>query len=243
VGRRVVVWDAQTKVVRDLQPWDGEILPRAVAITADQKNAVILGLTLKADGEVRANVVLAELATVRTQAFLNLGRLNATSIVLTPDGKTIVVGGGAYDKAGEYGTHLQLWDRETKSLQRTIVVSRERIATPAFSPNGRMIATGDEDGRIRVWEVATGRERFALDAGEEVSSVAFSRSGYFLAAGTASGHVCFWDLRTKKCVEQSRVKGQPVYSLDFAPIGRTIAAATSEGVVLLTLPAAIKKAE
>jgi RNA polymerase sigma factor (sigma-70 family) len=64
----------------------------------------------------------------------------------------------------------------------------------AFSPGGRTLATGSADGAVRVWELATGGERFRLEGHRgSVLSLAYSTDGTLLASGSLDRSVVTWD--------------------------------------------------
>jgi WD40 repeat protein len=65
----------------------------------------------------------------------------------------------------------------------------------AFSPHGQILATGNADGTVRLWDVTAHRQITALTrpAGA-VNSVAFSPDGKTLATGNADHTVRLWDV-------------------------------------------------
>jgi WD40 repeat protein len=64
----------------------------------------------------------------------------------------------------------------------------------AFSPDGSRLASGAEDGKVYIWDVATRRlERTLVGHTDSVYSVAFSPDGCLLASGSKDGTVRVWD--------------------------------------------------
>jgi WD40 repeat protein len=68
----------------------------------------------------------------------------------------------------------------------------------AYSPDGRTLASGGEDGTIRFWDPATGEPVGEPLTGHRggVWSVAYSPDGRMLASGGEDGSVRLWDPRT-----------------------------------------------
>jgi WD domain, G-beta repeat len=64
-----------------------------------------------------------------------------------------------------------------------------RVESVAFSPGGRMLAVGDGDGDVGLWDTASGQRTATLAEGSPVKSVAFSRNGQTLAIGDLNGNV------------------------------------------------------
>jgi len=67
-------------------------------------------------------------------------------------------------------------------------------ADPAWSPDGALLADGGHPGRIRLWDVASGKMLICLRHGDEVTSVAFSPDGALLASGAYDSKVFLWGI-------------------------------------------------
>ena len=65
-----------------------------------------------------------------------------------------------------------------------------------FHPDGHLLAAGNVDGQIKVFDVKLGTEAAAFDLGAPVKALVFSENGIWLAAVTDdSSTVSIWDLR------------------------------------------------
>src|SRR5262249_18620822 len=100
-----------------------------------------------------------------------------------------------------------------------------------FSPDGRLLAGGGLDRKVRVWDVRDRKLVRTLDeAGGAVRDVRFSPDGKTLAVGADDGLVSLWTVATGKResvleAKLPRKAGEPVFvhGLQFLPGGRLAA--------------------
>ena len=121
----------------------------------------------------------------QNQPIARLGNGTISEIVYSPDGKLIAA-------AGAIG--IWLYDAETLAEVGRIAQGARYIA---FSPNGRILASGHwSDRTVHLWDVKTrepvGRLVFAGDWG--VTALTFDLDGKTLAARYADGDIGLWDI-------------------------------------------------
>src|SRR5262249_2262699 len=84
-----------------------------------------------------------------------------------------------------------------------------------FSPDGKLLATGSRDGRVKVWDVATGQERRTLTGhSHAVKSVAWSPDGRRFASASNDGTVRLWETATGR--EMSRFRHTEAANVDLS---------------------------
>ena len=83
------------------------------------------------------------------------------------------------------------------ALQQTLEGHSGAIYAVAFSSDGKLVASGSDDGTVKLWDTATGALQWTLeDHSGLVNAVAFSSDGKLVASGSHDGTVKLWDAAT-----------------------------------------------
>ncbi len=99
-----------------------------------------------------------------------------------------------------------------------------RAPSVAFSPDGRLLASGGEDTTVKLWDPETGQAGRTL-AGHtgRVADIAFSPNGMLLATGSYDETTRLWDPMTGSLLWMSARRADPINTVAFSPDGTVLA--------------------
>jgi WD40 repeat protein len=108
------------------------------------------------------------------------------------------------------------------------------VISVAFSPDGKLLATGDTNGQLCLWQVADGKQLLTCEAHDSWTlAVAFSPNGQILASGSIDLTVKLLDTRTGQCLKTLQGHIAYVDSVAFSPDGQTIASGSWDHTIRL----------
>jgi RNA polymerase sigma factor (sigma-70 family) len=206
----------------------------------------VCGLAFSPDGRLIASAGgydntarVWEVATGREVLRSKGHRDGVYAVGFSPDGRLLASGGGQATllPPRDVDNAIRLWDVLTgKEVRRWGSPKNDfGVYALSFSPDGRVIASGCRNGPTRVWEVATGKQRFEMRNSRADGALAFSPNGEVLVTVTPN-HVDtieLWDARTGKYRGALRGHQGGVYSVAFSADGRRLASASQDSTVLL----------
>jgi WD40 repeat protein len=132
----------------------------------------------------------------------------------SPDGKTLAVCGRKIVALFEVANGAWLRNLTEENTGASAAV--------AWSADGRLLATGSQDCKVRVWDPRSGRLLATFTGhGQNVTAVAFSPDSLLLASGDVAGKVVLWDLHAGKAVWEASLR-QWVPQLEFSADGRVL---------------------
>jgi WD40 repeat protein len=134
-----------------------------------------------------ARIILWSLATGQPARHITPGSA-PQAIAYSPDSRLVA-------SACPHEKQVRIWDAGSAAPVRVITGHSQSTRSVAFSPDGKLLATGAGDGSACLWSVATGRELRRLDSEADViHNVAFSSDGKSLVATANDGDIRLWDV-------------------------------------------------
>lgn len=172
---------------------------------------------------VNGTVELFDIFAKKDSMSRDLGKNHIEIGAFSPDGRSIM--------AGSFFTLYSL-DAQTL-ITRWATPPMTRIQWPlksvCFSPDSRLVAAGYDDGRVRLWNAATGAElhMFRLHAGA-VRSLSFTQDGQRVVSGSEDETARIWEPETGLVLRTLEGYGKTASSVAFDPLGRRLAVAAGK---------------
>ncbi|HEX6557626.1 MAG TPA: NB-ARC domain-containing protein, partial [Ktedonobacteraceae bacterium] len=151
------------------------------------------------------------------------------SVAFAPDGSLLAL-------SGEKGAQIHLWDLRSYTLRETLS-HPHTVSAIAWIPKGRLFASGDFDGVIRVWELHSTEPTTCIQAfsghTDWVMGLAFAPDGSLLASGSRDGTVKLWDVTSGRLRQTTAGHTDGMNRVAWSPDGRMLASGSRDTTIRL----------
>ena len=135
---------------------------------------------------------------------------------------------------------ITLLDPATGRLVQSLIIKPThtsnghiRVVTSMdFNPDKTRLATAGQDGRVFVWDLASGRMLLKLFGHEDaVLDITYSPDGRLVATGSKDGTARIWDATTGQLLQILSGHSDSINDVDFSPDGTRLLTASSDTTV------------
>jgi len=225
---------AKGPVVADAKPMPREVItPKIMPTVALKRSIQAVAFSPKAQFIAVGRYGEVELLNPVTRAVVRQltgfkGKVNA--VTFSPDGESVFAAGGEAGIVGE----VRRWKTSDGTLQQSFAGHLDAAYALAVSPDGKLLATGAYDQKIRLWDAMTGKE-LALLKGHNgaVNGLSFRPDGAVLASASADRTVKLWAIPNGQRLETLSQPTKEQTSVVFSADGKQLFAAGADNRIRL----------
>jgi WD40 repeat protein len=218
--RGVELWDIATK--KKIQLCSVVGVGRAIAFSPDG-NILALGNISKVGGS--GHISLCNPQTGKILEQLSGHSATHPNLFFSPEGDRLI---SAHDKT------IIIWNL-TSSLPRLHRSLPVASSTIEFAPNGKTLASSDEDGSISIWDTIQGTERLHLQTNiTGAVNITFGSDGQrLIARDFKNSKITVWNIIAGQTIQQYDVHNKEISSIAYDNQGRLLAAGCSNEKVVI----------
>lgn len=143
------------------------------------------------------------------------------AVACSPANSTDFATGGCDDAAFLY--KMGVGGAEPSFTKFPLRGHTDTVAALGFSSDGSYLATGGLDGRVLVWDAASGAQKVALEGpGEGIEFISWHPRGPVVLAGSEDFTAWMWNGLNGACMQVFTGHSGPVRCGGFTPDGKTV---------------------
>jgi len=154
---------------------------------------------------------------------------SVTSVVITPDGQTVV--------SGSADSTIKLWNLNTGQEIATLAGHSHGVTSIALAPDGQTLASGSKDKSIKLWNLSTKEEIYTIAGhSDRITSVAIGSDGKTLASASDDTTIKIWNLSNGEEIRTFQWQVKVYYGFDilFSPDGKILVSSSGDDCVSLS---------
>lgn len=171
------------------------------------------------------------------RAYVEAHKAAGNAVAFSSDGRFLATAGGHWLKGGD--GRVLLWEVDGMKVPdapvRILEGGTAWVNSVSFHPDGSVLSSGDQQGNILTWDVATGQLRKNVAVPEYTQGlriITYSPSGNtFATVGWADGllaHVTEWDASTYTVIREYSGPRDTIDGIEYSPDGNLIAACSRD---------------
>lgn len=141
-----------------------------------------------------------------------------------------------------FDTDVYLWDATNGKIKKKLMnfesyTHQGNVWNMVFSPDSSILATGGNEGLVKLWYVQHGQHLRTLNGHQgRVEALAISQNTQMLATGGSDKFVNLWDIRTGSLLWKSMKQKADILKLSFSPTNDKILVLTQKQDLLYDVP-------
>ncbi|MEG4498680.1 NACHT domain-containing protein [Microcoleus sp. F10-C6] len=171
----------------------------------------------------------SEVGYVGGNAATLLVKIDGTALEAKDLSRAVILGA---DLTNASLRHVNLTEANLANSDFTKIFGSVRSVI--FTLDGKLLATGDSDGVVRICEGSSGKEILTCKGHTNVvESVAFSPDGEILASASYDKTIKLWDVKSGECLKVLQGHTESVMFVTFNPDGKILASGSFDRTVRL----------
>ena len=157
-------------------------------------------------------------------------REEVQAIAVTPDSNRVLAAG--------FDRRISTWHIEKKSISIAFFSLNSSyshdgvIYALAVSPDGKWLASGSSDNKIKIWGRITGKwERTLNGHSSAILALIFSPDGQILISASEDKTICLWNIKSSKALEILQGHSKRITCLDLTANGEYLLSGSLDGKV------------